>query len=136
MKRSLPALFILSSVTSLFPSVSEAQTPPPPKIALESTEWLDYRVYHADKNDLPRVLLIGDSISGQYFDGVVKDLQGKAYVTRLGSSKAIGLPVYFDEVKLALSQYNYAVIHLIMACMAGIIRRTNMGRVWPSWCSC
>ena len=92
-------------------ATASAQQTSPPKIVLESTEWLDYRVFNADKNDLPRVLLIGDSISGQYFPGVVKGLAGKAYVTRLGSSKAICLPAYFDEIKLAVSQYKYAIIH-------------------------
>ena len=82
-----------------------------PKIALESTEWLEYRAFHAELNDLPRVLLLGDSISGGYFDGVAKGLEGQAYVTRLGSSKPVSLPAYFDEVRLALSQHAYAVIH-------------------------
>lgn len=82
-----------------------------PKIALESTEWLEYRAFHAEAGDLPRVLLIGDSISGGYFEGVAKGLEGRAYVTRLGSSKPVSLPAYFDEVRLALSQHAYAVIH-------------------------
>ncbi|MFA5187179.1 MAG: SGNH/GDSL hydrolase family protein [Patescibacteria group bacterium] len=30
---------------------------------MEPTEWIDAYVYHADKTDLPRVLLIGDSIA-------------------------------------------------------------------------
>jgi len=82
-----------------------------PKTALESVEWLEYRSFGADRKDLPRVLLIGDSISGQYFDAVVKGVEGKAYVTRLGTSKAVALPAYFDEIRLALSQNHYAVIH-------------------------
>ena len=86
-------------------------TPIQPKIALESTEWLEYRAFHAELNDLPRVLLIGDSISGGYFDGVAKGLEGQAYVTRLGSSKPVSLPAYFDEVNLALSQHSYSIIH-------------------------
>ena len=81
------------------------------KLSFESVEWLDYRVFGGDRSDLPRVLLIGDSISGHYFDPVVKGLQGKAYVTRLGTSKAVNLPAYFDEIRLALSQYHYDVIH-------------------------
>ena len=82
-----------------------------PKISLESTEWLEYRAFHAELNDLPRVLLIGDSISGGYFPGVAEGLEGQAYVTRLGSSKPVSLPAYFDEVRLALSQHAYAIIH-------------------------
>ena len=85
--------------------------PTQPKIALESTEWLEYRAFHAELNDLPRVLLIGDSISGGYLNGVAQGLEGQAYVTRLGSSKPVSLPAYFDEVRLALSQHSYAIIH-------------------------
>ena len=117
MKRHLLASLILPALQLLPLGSTHAQAQQPgdrmhqPKIACESVEWLDYRVFGGDRNDLPRVLLIGDSISGQYFDGVSKGLKDKAYVTRLGSSKAVCLPAYFDEIKLALSQYKYSVIH-------------------------
>ncbi|MDD4873316.1 MAG: hypothetical protein PHR77_22395, partial [Kiritimatiellae bacterium] len=81
------------------------------KIIRESTEWCDMRVYEATKEDLPRVLLIGDSISGGYFQGVVNELKGKAYVARLGTSKSLGDPALFGEIELILSQYKFAVIH-------------------------
>ena len=45
----------------------------------ERIEWADIWVTDADKSDLPRVLLIGDSITRGYFDGVEKPLAGKAY---------------------------------------------------------
>ena len=112
MKHRLIACLILSTLSSTHaPAQLPVAQTPQPKIALESIEWLEYRVFGADRNDLPRVLLIGDSISGQYFDGVIKGLKDKAHVTRLGTSKAITLPAYFDEIKLALSQYKYSVIH-------------------------
>ena len=117
MKHLTISAFLLSTL-SLFTLCSphaSAQEPTAPvpqaKIALESIEWLEYRAFGADRTDLPRVLLIGDSISGQYFEGVVKELKGKAYITRLGTSKAIALPAFFDEIKLALSQHKYSVIH-------------------------
>jgi hypothetical protein len=82
-----------------------------PKIVFEPTEWLEYRVFNAERHDLPRVLLIGDSISGQYFDGVTEAFKGKAYLARVGSSAAVCLPSCLDEIRLALSQQHYAVIH-------------------------
>jgi lysophospholipase L1-like esterase len=81
------------------------------KIVRETTEWCDMRVHEATKNDLPRVLLIGDSISGGYFQGVINELKDKAYVARLGTSKSLGDPALFDEIKLMLGQYKFAVIH-------------------------
>ena len=82
------------------------------KTVFENQEWLDCYFYEADRNDLPHVLLIGDSISAQYFGGVRNGLKGKAYVSRLGSSKAICLPAYFDEIKFVLSRNKYSVIHI------------------------
>lgn len=82
-----------------------------PKIIRESIEWFEYRVLEAHRNAQPRVLLIGDSISGQYFPGVAEALKGKVYVSRLGSSKSVCLPDHFDEIKFVLSQHKYSVIH-------------------------
>jgi hypothetical protein len=33
---------------------------------IEDTDWISIRHENADKNDLPRVLMIGDSILGNY----------------------------------------------------------------------
>lgn len=82
-----------------------------PKILRERTEWLNIWINDATRNDLPRVLLIGDSITAGYFPGVTDALKGKAYVARLGTSKALGDPALFDEIKMVLSQYQFAVIH-------------------------
>ena len=77
----------------------------------ETTEWLSFRVEDVDKSDLPRILLIGDSICGSYTEGVKHFLAGKATVSQLGTSKAICLPEYFDEIRMALRASQYAVIH-------------------------
>ena len=81
-----------------------------PKVAYEPVEWLEYRAFETGHNDLPRILLIGDSISGQYFDGVATELRGKAYISRLGSSASVCLPSYLKEIEFALLQ-PYSVIH-------------------------
>jgi lysophospholipase L1-like esterase len=77
----------------------------------ERIEWADIWVTDADKNDLPRVLLIGDSITRGYFDGVEKQLAGKAYCSRLTTSKCVADPSFLDEVQLLLKQYRFKVIH-------------------------
>ncbi len=77
----------------------------------ERIEWADIWVTNADKDDLPRVLLVGDSITRGYFDAVEKRLAGKAYGARLATSKCVADPTFLDEVQLLLKQYRFAVIH-------------------------
>jgi lysophospholipase L1-like esterase len=78
----------------------------------ERIEWADIWVTDADKDDLPRVLLIGDSITRGYFGEVEKHLAGNAYCARLATSKCVSDPSFMDEVQLLLKQYRFAVIHL------------------------
>ena len=78
----------------------------------ERIEWADIWVTDADKDDLPRVLLIGDSITRGYFAEVEKHLVGKAYCARLTTSKCVSDPSFVDEVQLLLKHYRFAVIHI------------------------
>jgi lysophospholipase L1-like esterase len=77
----------------------------------ERIEWADIWVTNANKDDLPRVLLIGDSITRGYFGEVEKHLAGKAYCARLTTSKCVSDPSFADEVQLLLKHYKFAVIH-------------------------
>ena len=77
----------------------------------ERIEWADIWVTDADKDDLPRVLLIGDSITRGYFGEVEKHLAGKAYCARLTTSKCVSAPSFLGEVQLLLKQYRFSVIH-------------------------
>jgi hypothetical protein len=77
----------------------------------ERIEWIDIWVTDADKDDLPRVLFVGDSITRGYFGGVEKQLAGKAYCARLTTSKCVSDPTFNDELVLLLKQYKFAVIH-------------------------
>jgi pimeloyl-ACP methyl ester carboxylesterase len=77
----------------------------------ERIEWCDIWITNADRNDLPRVLLIGDSITRGYFGEVEKALEGKANCARLTTSRCICDPVFFDELLMMLRQYRFAVIH-------------------------
>ena len=82
---------ILSALilASLFTPFVRAQTDNYPPAARESIEWCDIWISHADETNLPRVLLIGDSITRAYYPQVEKNLEGKAYVGRLSSSAFI-----------------------------------------------
>ncbi len=77
----------------------------------ERIEWIDIWVTDADKDDLPRVLLVGDSITRGYFGAVEKHLAGKAYCARLTTSKCVSDPTFNDDLKLLLKQYKFSVIH-------------------------
>ena len=96
---------VLSSFLAIAQPVS-AQEP-----IRERIEWADIWVTDADKDDLPRVLLIGDSITRGYFGEVEKHLDGKANCARLTTSKCVSAPSFPDEVQLLLKQYRFAAIH-------------------------
>ena len=80
-------------------------------IPREDIEWIDVWGPHNNDNELPRVLLIGDSITRQYNAGVEQNLDGKAYVERLSTSKSLGDPALFGEIRTMLEQYDFDIIH-------------------------
>jgi hypothetical protein len=108
--------FILTSQLSLvfiLGSMSLARATPPeiPPSARESIEWCDIWISHANETNLPRVLLIGDSITRAYYPEVEKQLAGKAYVARLATSRFISDPVLLQEIALVLDNTKFSIIH-------------------------
>lgn len=79
--------------------------------AHESIEWCDIWIAHANETNLPRVLLIGDSISRAYYPDVEAKLSGKAYVSRLSTSAFVSDPILLQEIQMVLSQYKFDIIH-------------------------
>jgi unsaturated rhamnogalacturonyl hydrolase len=104
MKRLL--LFMVSVLCFQFISAQESS-----KSKRESIEWLDTWAPNTRKTDLPRVLLIGNSITRLYNKNVEKQLEGKAYVARYASSKSIGDPTLLEELSTFMRQYSFDVIH-------------------------
>jgi lysophospholipase L1-like esterase len=103
-------LLAFTFIACLAPSArAESATYPP--AAHESIEWCDIWIAHANETNLPRVLLIGDSITRAYYPQVEKNLAGKAYVGRLSSSAFISDPVLLTQIEMVLSQYKFDVIH-------------------------
>ena len=84
---------------------------PAPHVARESIEWADIWIPEANGTTLPRVLLIGDSITRGYYPQVAEKLKGKASVARLATSKSLGDPVLLAEVALVLDQCRFDVVH-------------------------
>lgn len=96
--------------------LAHAQQAPPvapgkPSIYREDIEWLDIWVPDTHVTNVPRVLLIGDSVTRAYYPDAEKALRGKAVVARLATSKSAGDPVFIEEVTLLLKQYHFDVIH-------------------------
>ncbi|MEI9960409.1 MAG: SGNH/GDSL hydrolase family protein [Limisphaerales bacterium] len=104
---------IVLSVLFIAGFVSSAGAKPTdyPPSAREFIEWCDIWISHANETNLPRVLLIGDSITRAYYPEVEKNLDGKAYVGRLSSSAFISDPILLKQIEMVLSQYKFDVIH-------------------------
>ena len=86
--------------------IVKAQTP-----QREPIEWSNFWWENTNDKKLPRVLLIGDSISVGYSNFVKDRLKGKANVDRLSTSKAIDDPALLKETEYAIEGYKHAVIH-------------------------
>jgi hypothetical protein len=98
---------VLSTVFAAALTAAEGSAPP----ARESIEWCDIWISHANETNLPRVLLIGDSIARDYYPEVEKRLAGKAFVARLATSRFATDPVLRKEIALVLDQAKFEVIH-------------------------
>ena len=79
----------------------------------ENTEWSTSYAYHltdANKN-LPRVLLVGDSICQGYQSKVRSKLEGSMNVTCWASSYCVTSPGYLRLLAFYLDEAKYDVIH-------------------------
>jgi hypothetical protein len=97
-------------LTAAFGFLATALAAEPP-VRRENTEWCNIWIPEATRTDLPRVLLIGDSICNGYHSGVEKELQGKCLVAMVATSSALGDPALTEEVKLLLGNYKFAAVH-------------------------
>lgn len=80
-------------------------------IVRESIEWLDVWIPNTNDRALPRVLLIGDSITRGYGKQVEAHLKDKAYVARLATSKSLGDPALLAQIELVLREHTFDIIH-------------------------
>src|SRR6185503_2939170 len=85
MRNLLMPLFLVAGLASSLAGAESNAMPP----AREAIEWCDIWITHANETNLPRVLLIGDSIVRDYYPEVEKRLGGKAFVARLATSRFV-----------------------------------------------
>lgn len=79
----------------------------------EITEWTwEVRPDHVDQN-LPNVLLVGDSITRNYFPEVAHELSGRANVYLFSASTSLGDPRLNGQLKefAALEGVKFSVVH-------------------------
>ncbi len=79
---------------------------------LERIEWVDIWVTGANKNDRPRVLLVGDSIVRGYYGIVEKELGDSVYCARYTTSAFLTNPDYLAMLEILLKRYHFDVIHI------------------------
>ena len=96
---------------SLAAGLVTAEDKPYGNDAREGIEWCDIWIPHANETSLPRVLLIGDSITRDYFPEVERRLAGRAYVARLSGPAFLADPVMLKQLDMVLSTGQFAVIH-------------------------
>jgi hypothetical protein len=101
-------LFCAVVAFAMLTLVARAGVPPS---AFESIEWCDLWISHANETNLPRVLLIGDSITRDYYPEVEKKLAGRAFVARLSSSAFISDPLLLKQIEMVLGSMKFDVIH-------------------------
>ena len=95
------AYLLAAAAFAVGAGADNAQTPPPTAAAVakpaagdhgalrEGTEWTHLWLSNADKKDKPHVLLVGDSITKAYADGVTRELASRAYVGHLTTSLCV-----------------------------------------------
>ena len=108
----------------------------------EDIEWI--RIWCEDTgSDLPRVAMIGDSITEQVYEKVKKELQGLVKVDYLATSYSIASPTYMKMVQAFADDSQYALIYFNYGLHAGglpievyedgcrtILSRLMKRRVW------
>ncbi len=77
----------------------------------ESTEWITSWTDHSEKSDLPRVLLVGDSITKSYQETVRGLLEGSYYVDYISTSYAVDNPFYSALIRGFAENSKYDIIH-------------------------
>ena len=77
----------------------------------EQFEWIHSWCDENWQNDLPRVLLVGDSITHNYQEKVRELLKGVCYVDYISTSYAIDTKMYNQLVYNFMTDSKYALIH-------------------------
>ena len=78
----------------------------------EQFEWIHSWSDNANNRDLPRVLLIGDSITNGYQEIVRETLRGEYYVDYIATSYTLNSSLFFKLIINYIKNNKYDIIHL------------------------
>jgi hypothetical protein len=106
------ALAVLGTAVAFGQGAPQQEAPMQSPVIREQYEWSNIWWDCANDTKLPRVLLIGDSISVGYSPVVTKLLKDKVHVDRLGTSRSINDPMLLKETAIVLEDTPYLVIHI------------------------
>ena len=113
MKRLMVAVVALASGVALA-APADGGMPVSAKVrGHENTEWSMAYAFHMTDSlkNLPRVFIVGDSISGGYRDFVKDALEGRVNVSYWSSSYCVTSPSYLKFLEIYLEEAKYDVIH-------------------------
>lgn len=122
-------LFVLIFIGVITGLAAQNNKPP----LRESIEWLDVWMPNTNDSALPRILLIGNSITRGYYTEVQKALTGKAYIARLTTSKSIGDPALLQEIELVMSYYKFDIVHFNNGLHGWAYTEKEFGNAFPSF---
>jgi len=78
----------------------------------EQFEWINSWSDNTNNRDLPRVLLIGDSITNGYQQIVRETLKGRCYVDHIATSYTLNSGFFFKLIVSYINNNKYDIIHL------------------------
>ncbi len=81
------------------------------RVKREPVEWVHFLSAETERHDLPRVFLIGDSITEGYYRAVAERLQGTCIVDFLALAYSVDMPIYHRLVMTFVRENRYDVIH-------------------------
>jgi lysophospholipase L1-like esterase len=92
-------------------SLALAQSDPIDNLTREGTEWANFWCEQTGNTTLPRILIIGDSITNGYSGATRATLKDKALVDMMVSSANVCDPALLLQVQMAMLGYKHTVIH-------------------------
>lgn len=126
---------VLMAGAQLAPVVCSAKTIKAPASRPEETEWTwEVRPPHPDRR-LPNVLLLGDSISRNYYPEVQRQLKDVANVYLFASSISLGDPRLLREIHEfgVMEAVSFRVVHLNNGMHGWSYSEDEYGKAFPAY---
>ena len=106
----------------------------------EHYEWLQTWSDEAERTDLPRVLLVGDSITGGYQQMVRDALRDVCLVDYFCTSYAVDTAIYHAALRMFVTDARYAAVHFNHGLhgkhMTGEVYKENVDRLLEQISGC